>query len=169
MSRFNRTFIITVILADILALIYFGGSFVLTGSILPHGPAHAEKSYIIAEEKTQTPALAKAEVVKVAIVPNPEKGAKVAGKCKACHTFEAGGSNRIGPALWGIVGQKAGSVGGFGYSTVMANYGKNWEVENLDAFLKSPKKYMPGTKMAFAGLRKEEDRVHLIAWLETLK
>ncbi|WP_428643651.1 c-type cytochrome [Roseibium sp.] len=97
-----------------------------------------------------------------------EDGAKVAKKCAACHTFEQGGANKVGPALWDIVGRKPGSHEGFGYSSAMTAFGDangEWTFEELDHFLASPKKYVDGTTMGFAGLRKPEDRANLIAYL----
>ena len=95
-------------------------------------------------------------------------GEKVAKKCTACHTFDQGGANKVGPALWDIVGRKPGGLDGFGYSSAMNAYaGDNpeWTYENLDNFLAAPKKYISGTSMGFAGLRKPQDRADIIAYL----
>jgi cytochrome c len=94
-------------------------------------------------------------------------GEKVFGKCKACHKLD--GSNGTGPALNGIVGRARASVAGFGYSEAMASVTDAWAPELLEAFLANPKGYVAGTKMAFAGLPKVEDRANLIAYLATLK
>ncbi|MFC7048832.1 c-type cytochrome [Emcibacter nanhaiensis] len=95
-------------------------------------------------------------------------GEKVFKKCKACHTAEEGGKNGTGPNLWGIVGRPKGSHEGFGYSDAMHAKGGNWTYEDLDHFLTKPKDFVPGTKMAFAGLKKPEDRAELIMFLHTL-
>ncbi len=100
------------------------------------------------------------------------KGAKVARKCLSCHAFEAGGANKIGPALWGVVGKSVGAASGFNYSkalTALAAQGGVWDVDALNGFLTSPKKYVAGTNMAFIGLRKAKDRADIIAYLNTLK
>ncbi len=97
-----------------------------------------------------------------------EDGAKVAKKCAACHNFEQGGANKVGPALWNIVGRKPGSHEGFGYSASMTAFGEEnaeWTYEELDKFLMSPKDVVDGTSMGFAGLRKPEDRANIIAYL----
>jgi cytochrome c len=95
-------------------------------------------------------------------------GEKVFSKCKACHKVD--GSNGTGPHLDGVVDRAKASVAGFGYSdALLAMASEAWEPAKLDAFLTNPKKYMPGTKMSFAGLPKETDRVNLIAWLATQK
>jgi len=94
------------------------------------------------------------------------KGEKVFGKCKACHKVD--GSNGTGPHLDGVVNRAVASVDGFGYSDPMHAHGGNWDPEALFHFLENPKGVVPGTKMSFAGLPKAEDRVNLIAYLETL-
>ena len=92
------------------------------------------------------------------------KGEKVFNKCKSCHKVEDG-ANALGPHLWGVVGRDIGSVAGFGYSGILTELPGNWDLAALDAFLTNPKGYANGTKMAFAGLKKPEDRVKLIVWL----
>ncbi len=95
------------------------------------------------------------------------KGAKVYSKCKACHKLEDG-ANATGPHLYGVVGRAVGSVDGFGYSGKLVAVAETWNAEELDAFLENPKKYAPGTKMSFAGLKKITDRAALIAYLDSL-
>lgn len=96
------------------------------------------------------------------------RGMKTFRKCKACHTVEQGGASRIGPNLWNIVNQPAGAVEGYKYSKALlerAEAGLVWDVENLDGYLHNPRKFLKGGKMAFAGLRKEQDRADVIAYL----
>ncbi len=100
---------------------------------------------------------------------DPAKGKKVFNKCKACHTVESGGKDKIGPNLFGIVGKAAGVKEGYKYSSAMVESGLTWDVETLDKYLTKPKKLVKKTKMSFAGLKKEKDRKNIIAYLETLK
>ncbi len=96
------------------------------------------------------------------------KGAKVFSKCKACHKVEDG-ANGTGPHLFNVVDRGIGDEPGFEYSAAMAGFEGNWDVETLNAFLIRPASYINGTKMSFAGLKKEMDRANLIKYLETLK
>ena len=97
------------------------------------------------------------------------KGEKLfKARAAQCHTGNKGGANGVGPNLFGIVGRKSGSVEGFAYSKANADSGVVWTPDVLDVYLENPKKFMPGTKMAFAGLKKPQDRADLIAYLESL-
>ncbi len=101
-----------------------------------------------------------------------EAGEKVFKKCKACHQVGEDAKNRVGPVLNGIVGQPAGALADFKYSSALqerAAEGLVWTNEELSAFLASPKKYMKGTKMSFAGLRKDDDIEDVIAYLATFE
>ena len=99
---------------------------------------------------------------------NVAAGEKLAKKCTACHVFEAGGANKVGPALWGVVNQAKASVDGFAYSAALAGFGGAWDYQSLNAFLAKPKAYISGTKMNFAGLKKPEDRANMVAWMRTM-
>lgn len=98
-----------------------------------------------------------------------DAGKEVEKKCAACHSIDKGGPNKVGPNLWGIVNNKKGHMDNFAYSDAIKNFAgsKQWGYEELAKFLHGPKKYMPGTKMAFAGLSKEEDIANLIAFLRS--
>ncbi|ETA53577.2 cytochrome C [Rhodobacteraceae bacterium PD-2] len=99
-----------------------------------------------------------------------EKGERVFRKCQACHAVGEDAKNKVGPVLNGIIGRTVASVEDFSYSTVLADMGaegKTWTEEDLAAFLEKPRDYAKGTKMAFAGLRKEEERADVIAYLAT--
>ena len=86
-------------------------------------------------------------------------------KCAACHSVSEGGGNKIGPALWGVVGRKAGTINNYKYSKAMSEFGKTWNFETINTFLIKPKDYIKGNKMAFAGLSKEKDRASIILYL----
>jgi cytochrome c len=99
---------------------------------------------------------------------DPAAGEKLFKVCAACHTIDAGGANRIGPNLHGIVGTTHAHAAGFAYSEAMkAKAGTPWTVEELNAFIWNPKKTLPGTKMAYAGMKKPEDRAALIKFLQS--
>jgi cytochrome c len=99
---------------------------------------------------------------------DPAKGEKVFIKCKACHDAEEK-KNKIGPYLLGVVGRKAGTVDGYHYSEAMKNSGIVWDEANLDKYLANPKEVVPHNKMAFLGLKKEQDREDVIAYLKSLE
>ncbi|MCV2869607.1 cytochrome c family protein [Defluviimonas sp. WL0002] len=97
-----------------------------------------------------------------------EAGEGVFRKCKACHTAEKDAPNRVGPNLYGIVGQEKGAAEGFRYSPAIATAGGAWSPQELDAYLENPRRAIPGTRMAFPGLRDPEDRADVIAYLRTM-
>ena len=92
-------------------------------------------------------------------------GEKIFKKCAACHSIIKGGKNAIGPALYNVVGREVAAVENYKYSKALAAYEKEWTFEELNGFLKKPAKYIKGTKMAYAGLRKEADRASVIKYL----
>ena len=92
-------------------------------------------------------------------------GEQIFKKCAACHSINQGGANKIGPALYNVVGRKIGGVADYKYSKAFIEYGKEWNFEELNGFLIKPSKWIKGTKMAYAGLRKEEDRASVIKYL----
>ncbi len=96
------------------------------------------------------------------------KGQKLFKKCAACHTTKAGGKNKVGPNLWGIVERKIGASEGFNYSDAMSSQSGSWSIEALNAFLANPKERLPGTKMSFSGVKKDGDRANLLLFLQSL-
>ena len=96
---------------------------------------------------------------------NAADGEKVFKKCAACHSIAKGGGNKIGPALWGVLGRKAGSLPDYKYSKAMVAHGKPWSFEEMDGFLTKPKKWMKGTKMSFTGISSSKDRAAVILYM----
>jgi len=94
-------------------------------------------------------------------------GEKVFKKCAACHSIIKGGKNNIGPALYNVVGRKVGVVEDYKYSKAMVAYAKEWTFEEMNSYLIKPQAYIKGTKMAFAGLRKEKDRASVILYMNS--
>ena len=93
------------------------------------------------------------------------EGAKVFKKCAACHSIAEGGANKIGPALWGVLGRPVGSIAGYKYSKAMAAHDKKWSLEEMNGFLIKPRDWIKGTKMSFAGLKNAKERAAVILYM----
>ena len=99
---------------------------------------------------------------------DPAKGAEVFKKCAACHTINQGGANGIGPNLWGTMGEEIGhGKAGFAFSDALAKVGGSWDFDKMSAWLTSPRKFAPGTKMTFAGLGNAQDRANLLVYMNS--
>ncbi len=114
------------------------------------------------------PAVAEDPIEKLLASSDVSKGLNTAKQCLACHTFEKGGPNRVGPNLWGVVGRPKGSEAGFDCSAAMKAKGGNWTIDDLNQFLTKPAAFVPGTKMTFAGLARGPQRADVIAYLNSL-
>ncbi|TIV67016.1 MAG: cytochrome c family protein, partial [Mesorhizobium sp.] len=131
---------------------------------------------IEAQEPTEggaaAPAAAEKPIADLLAGASADAGAAIFKKCQACHSGEKGGPNKVGPDLWDIVDRPVAEHEGFAYSSGMKDFSKggqeHWTYDNLDHFITSPKKFVKGTAMGFAGLPKEEDRANVIAYLRTL-
>lgn len=97
---------------------------------------------------------------------DPDNGRRVFARCRSCHTLPEGGPNLTGPNLWAVFGRQAGSLQGYNYSPALRNADFIWTAEQLDEWLNNPRDFLPGNKMSFAGVRDEQDRRDLIAWLK---
>lgn len=165
-----------------IAMAVLGIIFVIMGiSILSESFFHSEEPKVAGyeikaeekapEAKTEANANAKPyeDIAPLLASADLEAGAKVSKKCGACHTFEKGGKNKVGPHLYDIVGRAIAGVDDFGYSSALKAYGdgKTWTYEELNGFLYKPKKHVKGTAMGFSGLKKTADRANLIGWLRT--
>ena len=107
----------------------------------------------------------KVDLIALMAMGDVASGEKIFKKCAACHSINKGGKNNIGPALYNVVGRKIGGVSDYKYSKALTAYGKEWNFEELNGFLIKPAKWIKGTKMAYAGLRKEKDRASVIKYL----
>jgi cytochrome c len=137
-------------------------------------PEHVEKPGYAVEVAEEGGEAAAAEVPPdwgtVLPTANIAAGEAAFAKCKSCHTVDSGGPNGTGPNLWAVVGRKPASHGGFAYSPAMGEFaGKQpvWDDEHLYEYLKAPQKYVPGTKMTFVGLKKQDERINVIAYLRS--
>ena len=111
--------------------------------------------------------VAQLDIKEILALGDATHGEKVFKKCSACHIVAKGGKNLIGPALYGVVGRPSAAADGYAYSKALRAHGKNWSFEELNAFLLKPRSYIKGTKMAYAGLRKDKDRASVILYLNS--
>lgn len=165
--EFNKIFA-AVLVAGIVAML---GGFV--GKLLVHGETPAEDAYTIEVVEAAGPggaAEAKAEPILALIAAaDVSRGQTVAKACAACHTFTKGGANGVGPNLWNTLGNAKEHAAGYAYSGALKAHGSaSWTYLDMNKYLWKPKKYAPGTKMNFIGLKKPEDRAAVIAYLRTL-
>ena len=115
----------------------------------------------------ETKVIEKVDISQLLALGNLAHGEKVFKKCSACHMIASGGKNMIGPNLWGVIGRTAGSMSDYKYSKAMVAFAKQWSFEEMNGYLIKPQAYIKGTKMAFAGLRKEKDRASVILYLNS--
>lgn len=138
---------------------------------LYHVEAHGEQAYVIDTGASEAVAEVEKEgpsIEELLASADIEKGAGVYRKCAACHKLEAG-ANGTGPYLYGVVGRPIASADGFSYSGALQEKADQaWTAENLNAFLEKPKDWAPGTTMGFAGLRKDQDRANVIAYMDSI-
>ena len=133
----------------------------------PKTPGYAVEVEQVASTSTSTEnvAVEKIDISSLMAMGDAAAGKKIFKKCAACHSITKGGKNKIGPALYNVVGRKVGEVTDYKYSKALAAYDKEWNFEELNGFLIKPAKYIKGTKMAYAGLKKEKDRASIIKYL----
>ena len=122
---------------------------------------------VASTEKDETKTLEKVDIAQLLAMGDLAHGEKVFKKCSACHMIASDGKNMIGPNLWNVIGRKAGSVSDYKYSKAMVAYAKQWSFEEMNSYLIKPQAYIKGTKMAFAGLRKEKDRDSVILYMNS--
>ena len=133
----------------------------------PETPGYSVEVEQVASSSTSTAEVVedKFDIMAMMAMGDLVSGEKVFKKCAACHSIAKDGKNKIGPALYNVVGRKVGGVSDYKYSKALAKYEKSWTIEELNGFLLKPAKWIKGTKMAYAGLRKEKDRASVIKYL----
>ena len=137
----------------------------------PHKPEKPGYDVAVAEkggEKAAAPAAQEAPIAQLLASADIKRGETTAKQCIACHTFEKGGGNKVGPNLWGIVDRPRASIAGFNYSAAMKAKGGEWTLDDLNQFLKSPKAFVPNTAMGFAGISRATARADVIDYLNSL-
>ncbi len=160
-----------ILFAGLVAMI----SWIISANVYHVEDAHGSAAYTlpVAEEVEQAEEAVEEMVAVVSIdallaEADAAKGQKIFKKCGACHTQDQGGKNKVGPNLWNIVGRGVAAVEGFNYSDAMASRGGSWSIAALNEFLANPKGTVPGTKMSFAGVKKDGDRANVLLFLQSL-
>ena len=131
----------------------------------PGYSVEVEQATVVGSQISPKPTEAKIDIASLISMGDIVTGEKVFKKCAACHSIVKGGKNNIGPALYNVVGREVGAVSDYKYSKALTAHGKAWTFEELNGYLLKPAKWIKGTKMAFAGLRKEKDRASVILYL----
>ena len=168
MDSFELNKIIAAILMVVLLVIGIGKiSDVIFYVEKPKTPGYVVEVEQVASTSTSTEnaTVEKIDILALMATGDIVAGEKIFKKCASCHSIAKGGKNKIGPALYNVVGKKVGEVTDYKYSKALATYDKVWNFEELNGFLTKPAKYIKGTKMAYAGLRKEKDRASIIKYL----
>jgi len=168
MDSFELNKIIAAIL--MVALLVIGLDKMADGIFLvkkPKNPGYKVEveSQLSSEISQATEVVEKIDINAIMVLGDITSGEKIFKKCAACHSINKGGKNKIGPALYNVVGRAVGGVDDYKYSKALASYGKKWNFEELNGFLTKPSSYLKGTKMSYAGLRKETDRASVIKYL----
>ena len=168
MDSFELNKIIAAVLMVALLVIGIGK----LSDIIFHVETPQTPGYVVEEEQTKSVASTvetaieeKFDIAALMAMGDVVAGEKIFKKCAACHSIIKGGKNNIGPALYNVVGRKVGIVSDYKYSKALSGYGKEWTFEELNGYLIKPAKWIKGTKMAFAGLRREADRASVILYL----
>tara|TARA_Y100000768_G_scaffold387420_1_gene378643 strand:+ start:1055 stop:1594 length:540 start_codon:yes stop_codon:yes gene_type:complete len=168
MDSFEINKIVAAILMVALIIIGIGK----LSNVIFHVEKPEKPGYVVELDQTTTASVSvdtaneeKIDIAALMAMGDAISGEKIFKKCAACHSINKGGKNNIGPALYNVVGRKVGGISDYKYSKALASYEKEWSFEELNGFLIKPAKWIKGTKMAYAGLRKEKDRASVIKYL----
>jgi len=133
----------------------------------PENPGYQVKveSQLVSNTSQASEVVEKIDIAAIMALGDVTAGEKIFKKCAACHSINKNGGNKIGPALYNVVGRAVGGATDYKYSKALASYGKEWTFAELNGFLTKPSSYLKGTKMSYAGLRKEKDRASVIKYL----
>jgi len=160
-----------IIASIILVVLLFFGVGELTNFIFyvekPKEPAYQVEAPAVKTASAEASGSESADIGTLLSLGTVEHGKKVFKKCSSCHVIDKGGKNKIGPALWGVLGRKSGSISSYKYSKALSGYGKVWSFKEMNNFLIKPQAYIKGTKMAYAGLKSEKDRASVILYMNT--
>ena len=124
-----------------------------------------EKQKNVSQNSGEKSAEGDADIKALLAMGNFDHGKKIFNACKSCHSIKKGGGNKIGPALWGVLGRPMASISDYKYSKALSEFGGEWNFETMNVFLIKPKNYIKGTKMSYAGLKNEKDRASVILYL----
>ena len=159
----NKYFLSVLIAVWVLWIANYAGNLIIPAPDTPHGG-----TAVAATAPTAQPAAPTEPVQPLPLrlaSADTKKGARIAKKCTSCHTFKKGDKNKVGPNLYNLFSRVRGTTGGFKFSAAMKTMGGKWTFADLDKFVAKPKKFMPKTKMAFAGVKKATDRAALLVYL----
>lgn len=137
-------------------------------------PEHLEENAYVVDTGAVAASSQQAEAAGPALIgpllasADPAAGERAARACTSCHSFEEGAANKVGPNLYGIVGAHTAHIQGYAYTDAITSLDRTWDDEALNHFLYAPREYAPGTKMTYAGMKNDQDRANLIAWLRTI-
>ncbi len=169
MDSFELNKIIAAVLMVALIIIGIGklsdAIFFVEKPKIPGYVVEVEQAVTATTETTSDMETKKVDIAALMAMGDLTHGEKVFKKCAACHSIIKGGKNNIGPALYNVVNRQVGVINDYKYSKALSEYGKNWTFEELNGYLIRPAKWIKGTKMAFAGLKKEKDRASVILYL----
>jgi len=162
--KFLNQIIAAVLLTFVVIFVINKSSDVIYKVEAPKAVLKVEKK-VVSQTSEATSAEGTADIKILLAMGSVDHGKKIFSACKSCHSIKKGGGNKIGPALWGVLGRPIGFLNDYKYSKAFVEFGGEWNLENMNSFLIKPKDYIKGTKMSYAGLKKEKDRASVILYL----